>query len=329
MNELITIVIPVYNLELYIRKCLDSIMNQSYRNIEVIIVDNGSTDGTYDICDEYTKLDTRFKLFKELHKGVSYARNSGIEKASGKYILFVDGDDTIASNYVEQLYNAKINLKSDMVFCGCHFIDGNTECVKRIAEDHQDSGNLCNDFYKIYLGNTRIIVGTPFCKLFDMELIRKLNLRFNTQFINHEDAIFSFTYLGYCKTYSIIDNTYYNYWQYNRGSASESYSEKRISNEIDFFLFVSQWLDKNHIKESESIIVFDLVATLRSISFALRKSGYSFLPAFKNFCSIADRLPGAIVAKNIKVATKTKLVIRLAKAKLYLPIFIYYWLKRV
>lgn len=104
MNDLISIVIPVYNVEDYLPRCLDSIVKQTYRNIEIILIDDGSKDKSGSICDKYAKMDNRIKVFHNKNNGVAYTRNFGIEVSNGKYLTFVDSDDYVDENYVEFLY---------------------------------------------------------------------------------------------------------------------------------------------------------------------------------------------------------------------------------
>ena len=95
MNELISIVVPVYNVRQYIEKCIDSIINQTYKNLEIILVDDGSTDGSGELCDELKKLDFRIKVYHKENGGLSDARNYGVDRAKGMYIGFVDSDDYV------------------------------------------------------------------------------------------------------------------------------------------------------------------------------------------------------------------------------------------
>lgn len=101
---LISIIVPIYNVELYLEKCIESIINQTYKNLEIILVDDGSTDSCGKICDEYAKKDNRIKVIHKINGGLSDARNKGMEIAKGKYIGFVDGDDYVASDMYETLY---------------------------------------------------------------------------------------------------------------------------------------------------------------------------------------------------------------------------------
>lgn len=117
MEPLVSVIIPVYNVEKYVRKCLESVVDQSYRNLEIIIVDDGSTDGSGRICDEY-KADKRVRVIHQSNKGLSGARNSGIDSCTGSYILFIDGDDYVELNAVEVLLKACIAADADVACCG-------------------------------------------------------------------------------------------------------------------------------------------------------------------------------------------------------------------
>ena len=107
-NDLISVVIPVYNVEQYLPKCIESIMNQTYKNLEIILVNDGSTDGSQKICEEYKSIDNRIKIINKENGGLSDARNVGIDNSSGNYITFIDSDDYIDDDYVYTLYKSLI-----------------------------------------------------------------------------------------------------------------------------------------------------------------------------------------------------------------------------
>ena len=115
MNDLVSIIVPVYNCELYLKQCLDSIQNQTYRNIEVIIVNDGSTDKSLEIINSYH--DRRFKVFSIERRSVGYVRNIGLSKASGSYIMFVDADDVVKDTFVEKMLKGIIGYD----LCVCYF----------------------------------------------------------------------------------------------------------------------------------------------------------------------------------------------------------------
>lgn len=117
MNDLISVIVPIYNIEKYLKRCIDSIINQSYSNIEIILVDDGSNDKCPIICDNYLKSDKRITVIHKENGGLSDARNIGIKKSNGQYITFIDSDDFIHTNYIKELYETLIKTKSDISCC--------------------------------------------------------------------------------------------------------------------------------------------------------------------------------------------------------------------
>ena len=122
MNK-VSIIIPVYNVQKYLRKCLDSIVNQTFKNIEIIIINDGSSDNSLNICKEYSKKDKRINIINKHNEGVSKARNTGLLYATGEYISFIDSDDWVEQNMIEELYNSITSNKADL--CICNFIKEN------------------------------------------------------------------------------------------------------------------------------------------------------------------------------------------------------------
>lgn len=143
---LISVIVPVYNVEKYLKRCLDSIRKQTYSNIEILLIDDGSTDQSGRICDDFAKLDSRVRVFHKENGGVSTARNLGIEQAKGEYITFVDSDDYVDSDYIEYLYHLASAQKCLIALCGyyvrfveknkCHY-EGNKNKRTEILDDVQ------------------------------------------------------------------------------------------------------------------------------------------------------------------------------------------------
>ncbi|WP_283680829.1 glycosyltransferase family 2 protein [Parablautia sp. Marseille-Q6255] len=115
--ELISVIVPIYNVEKYLERCVNSLLNQRYRNIEVLLVDDGSTDKSGEICDSFQQVDTRVKVFHKKNGGVSDTRNFGIEKATGEYLAFVDSDDYVSSDYLGSLYTMLTQKNADIAMC--------------------------------------------------------------------------------------------------------------------------------------------------------------------------------------------------------------------
>ena len=122
MKERISVVVPVYNVEQYLEKCVNSIINQTYKNLEIILVDDGATDKSGKLCDELAKLDNRIMVYHKKNGGLSDARNYGVERATGDYIGFVDGDDYIDAEMYEKLYEAIKKENVDVAECNLKII---------------------------------------------------------------------------------------------------------------------------------------------------------------------------------------------------------------
>lgn len=158
-NEIISIVVPVYNVEKYLKECIDSILNQTYVKLEIILVDDGSTDSSGKICDEYLKKDNRIKVFHKLNGGLSDARNYGIKHANGKYIQFTDSDDFLDKDMIKILYNNAKENNSDVSICsfytlkdGIKFTDA-THKNKIFSRDEAIKASLLDKEIRNYAWN--------------------------------------------------------------------------------------------------------------------------------------------------------------------------------
>ena len=212
MKPVISIVIPVYNVESYIHKCLDSIIAQTFTLWECILVDDGALDSSGFICDEYASTDSRFKVIHKKNGGVSSARNAGLDEVQGEYVCFVDSDDWVNNQYLNHLYSIIQTHNSDLV------IDGNI----RINDDggekkfQYDNDLIELDRYAdIFLKHNIQKHGSPWSKLFKTKIIG--NLRFNTEIHLGEDIIFLYNYILNTKKISFSSYSDY-YYVYRTGS---------------------------------------------------------------------------------------------------------------
>lgn len=220
MNILISIIIPVYNAEENIRRCVDSILRQTYANYEVILVDDGSTDTSGKICDEYASAHANIHVFHIPNHGVSHARNYGIQKSSGQYVTFVDSDDFLSETALELLARGKGILTYFSI--GQYNLDTSQyeQEITHLETTDISLGNK-NDVEKI--GQMDLLaVGYPYGKLFDMDVIKKNNLHFDERIKNHEDHIFCFDYL-LCVNDVHVEKQVGYYWTYKSKSSSLSH----------------------------------------------------------------------------------------------------------
>lgn len=153
MNTKVSIVVPVYNVEKYIAGCLESILMQSYENIEVIVVDDGSMDGSGEICDRYAKRDIRIKVLHKKNKGLSDARNYGLRECTGEYVAFIDGDDYVSKYYIEHLLNVALEYNADISTCKFRLTDVGVEEYKNLEKWNpvqillMENGRKCQEIF--------------------------------------------------------------------------------------------------------------------------------------------------------------------------------------
>ncbi len=154
-EDLISILVPVYNIREYIGECIETLINQTYKNIEIILVDNGSDDGSYEICQEYAKKDSRIRLFRAGVRQQYIARNKTVEEICGKYYCFVDGDDYVSKNYVQKMYEIITQYDADFVVCGmtamveCRNIKFDvTHSIKQTSDPKELRKNIVGKLYR-------------------------------------------------------------------------------------------------------------------------------------------------------------------------------------
>lgn len=207
----ISIIVPVYNVEKYISRCIESIINQSFSSFELILVDDGSPDSCGEICDYYAKKDSRIKVIHKQNEGLSSARNSGIEVAKGEYIAFVDSDDYIHRDMYKNLYDAAIKNKSDIVVCDYKKVYDSYEIDENIKLKPYESKNMTNieALNKLYESDKGIYI-VAWNKLYKKTIFNEL--RYNNGRI-HEDEFIIHKLLYNSKVITYINLELYYYFQ--------------------------------------------------------------------------------------------------------------------
>lgn len=200
----VSIIIPVYNAEKYLRKCLDSFINPNHK-IEVILVDDGSTDSSPKICDEYASRDSRFSVIHCKNSGPSHARNQGIDKAVGKWISFIDADDWIDETYFDIINEAE---SADIIYFGYNSIKATSSTSHKICVRNYDT---VDDVLTMLIKSKERFFGFTVNKFFRRELIVEHNLRFREDLIIKEDEEFCVRYCKYIKSIHLSNATPYYY----------------------------------------------------------------------------------------------------------------------
>lgn len=227
MKELISIIIPIYNAENFIEKCLNSITNQTYKNIEIILVNDGSTDSSREICDNWSNKDKRIKVIHKKNSGVSETRNIGIDNSTGNYITFVDIDDYIDRNMIEKLYSNIKEEKSDVAICGLIKINENKKIIYKSKEKKIIMNNQM-EFLEELL-KEKYFIGSLWGKLYRREIIG--NFRLDKELRIAEDLDFLIRISENIRKVSNIgENLYYYY--YNTKSTTKNSNYEKYSDEL-------------------------------------------------------------------------------------------------
>ncbi|MDO4921928.1 MAG: glycosyltransferase [Phascolarctobacterium sp.] len=246
-SYLISVIVPIYNVEPYLRKCLDSILAQTYTNLEIICVDDGSTDASGRICDEYAGKDKRIKVIHQNNGGVSRARNIAMSIAVGKYIVFVDGDDMLKPNMVKLCLEKILEDNSDLVIGLVNDVYADNVTLKDVR------GHISGELYKDYYNLLDLLLG-PVSKLYKLDIIRKYNVEFPEDIIIAEDQIFNYFYLDRVKKYSLIRKPLYNYYHRNNGSLSYGLKMVHLENRIKKLEYEKDFLERNKIEYANAIL---------------------------------------------------------------------------
>lgn len=256
-EELVSIIIPAYNVDEYLEECVKSLLSQTYKNYEIIIIDDGSTDQTYRVACNLSSDNKKIKLLHQKNQGVSVARNIAMQNADGEYFIFVDADDVVAPRYVETLVTY---LKTvDMVMVGFSseredIITGLASKPKHVQAINVKEDILCGTNYDGYLWN----------KIFRRSIIERYKLEFKRNIVVWEDLLFVLEYLNKCKLVSIFDDKLY-YYRKREGSAVNSTSIEK---------YKSKYVIVEYIKNNEFTNAIESKKRISSLYF---ETMFSFL----------------------------------------------------
>lgn len=234
---LISVIIPVYNTKEFLHKCIDSVLGQTLTDLEILLIDDGSTDGGGEVCDNYACKDKRIHVIHIPNQGVSHARNIGIETAKGKYISFIDSDDWIETDMLEALYQLIQKNHADLSTCGYIIKNENEKILYKINEENIYTLDKWNAIYSLFHDKYYKYKGNLWDKLYNKEIIERNKLKFNEQIYYNEDRLFIFQYLSFCQQASFTTIPYYHYIMRD-SSAMNSYQRtynKRMCTFMDAF----------------------------------------------------------------------------------------------
>lgn len=252
MNLLVSVVLPIYNVEQYLEQCIKSVVNQTYKNLEIILVDDGSPDNCPKICDDWAQKDSRIKVVHKQNAGLGMARNTGIDNASGKYIFFFDSDDYVDTTIVEKCVISAQKHQSEVVVFGRYDVYENGEikpCIlknDKSAYKHDEIVNTilpCVFTYELGFGVS------AWGKMYDLDMLRKNNLRFvSEREIISEDAYFSLSLFSKTTVLSVVNENLY-YYRKRQNSLSRTYKKDRQSKNDSFLNKCIKFIENENLPQ--------------------------------------------------------------------------------
>lgn len=226
--DLVSIILPVYNSEKYIKLAMESVLKQSYKNFELIIVNDGSTDNSDNICKEYQQKDERIKYIYTQNNGVSSARNYALKYATGTYITFIDDDDMYEKDYLKELVNNVNKYNTDLVSCAYKTINKKNRIINYSSD--LTTSNL-KEYIEILQPN--LLINQLWNKIYKLDIIKKNNITFDTNIDLGEDYKFNLEYFSYINSQIYINKPLYNYRINDNGLG---FKYRKNSNEIKLSL---------------------------------------------------------------------------------------------
>lgn len=251
----ISVVIPVYKVENFLDRCVQSVINQTLQDIEIILVDDESPDSCPQMCDEYAKQDNRIKVVHKKNEGLGFARNSGLDVAKGEYVTFLDSDDFVELNAYEILYNEACTNQLDICyFQHCRYLDNGTKIYKKNLVEEVEYIETNNDVQKFLLNmvgahpterKPRDYSMSVCMGIFKLDIIKNCNIRFvSEREIASEDLIFHLNLLPRIRKIGILPNVFYNYY-INPESITTTYNEQKYLRLIKCIDVVKEFLDRS------------------------------------------------------------------------------------
>lgn len=278
---MVSIIVPIYNSEKFLFECVQSVERQSYQNIEIILVDDGSIDKSGIICDKLAEQDCRIRVVHQKNSGAGAARNTGIKQAKGKYIQFIDSDDIISPKTTELLVKGIQQIKNGMSVCS---IDMQTayqkEEWKKVQPYQADGPIRIKDYlYQLSKYKSGVFFGSPDNKLYITEILRTNNIYFEEKEKIGEDFIFNMKYLMYIEEIYIFSNCLYHY-RYNSFSLSnQNYNTKKVweRQKLMYKSFLDVMVKKGSYQREQKEVTGFLMSAIKTVfvNIGISKSTFS------------------------------------------------------
>lgn len=325
MKMKVSVIVPIHNAEKTLSRCVESLLAQSYKNLEVILVNDGSTDGSLEICQSFVEIDSRVVIIDKKRSGVSSARNIGLTASTGDFVQFVDADDTIQPNMTEKLVKNIFETNADIVVCGYNRISGkciNTKQPKSAI--YSDPLAFKDAFIELY---KNALFNAPWNKLYRRDKIKTL---FDESISIGEDLLFNLAYFSICDKISVISDGLYNYNATSQNSLAGKYDDSLLATQITLNKKVQEFFE-NKFGSRDFRNINEVFA--KEIYYYLKKlvilSGYDKRIVLKKINACLNNEEVKNMLSNVTLTDRqVAIVCTLMRLKLSYTIYLFFKLKR-
>ena len=314
MEELVSIIVPVYNSESFLNQCINSIKSQTYSNIEIILIDDGSKDQSAQICQEFARLDSRMRYIYQDNGGVASARNNGLRHASGKFVLFVDSDDRIRPDMVDTMVRAMLEADSDLVVSGYAEEYADYQIIYEINQEVITGEAAIRNYYVDHF--LQAIASSVWAKLYKRSLIQN---DFHEDITMGEDFLFNIDYFSRINSLSAVSRPLYLYNKANENSLVRNYKESYFRQNLYVCQYADHWLtSSNNTGMSIVNIQTKIAYSFFEFFFYLVQNGNT-VKVIKNRMSdvVDDAVKAALMKSADQVGSFRRIVAKLLLNKNY------------
>lgn len=321
-KPLVSIIVPVYNTEFYLERCIQSLLQQTYKNIEILLIDDGSTDGSAYLCDRFAEQYANIHVVHMENGGVSAARNKGLDIAQGEFVLFIDSDDTISNTYVNLFIN--VSNDADIIIGAIEeiYVDEKSLVYKKQIRDHQafQQGYLFNEYY-----NLLELLRGPWIKLYRKSIIDTYHLRFDERLSVAEDQAFNFSYYRYIESYLVEPKCVYKYYHYKGShSLASTVTEKTFEDEVFKLNLEYVFLKEYNVTNYNIVYIHQLLGVMNK--YINLQDNHSIQSSYKRIKRLAKLNPLIV---DMHLNFRKKIILYLLQYKMYWLVTIYYRFKSI
>lgn len=334
----ISIVLPTYNVKDYIGQCISSLTQQTYENLEILIVNDGSTDGTDALCDELAATDSRIRVFHKENGGTHTARNRGIQEATGQYIMFMDPDDWLDTTTFEELVS-HIREENPDVIRFSYVREFPTHSVKKentFLPETLCQGNACREVCRQTMGlmgqelahpeNMNYLASACFC-LYKKEIIDKNGLEFYNirEIATFSDGLFNIRFLQKADRFLYVDKPYYHYRKFSAGAATSNYRERFLERQMILFEMLEDIAEKESSDAFREAFQNRVVFSTMEICLNALKGKHKFSRQYREMKQVLKNPMHRSACKQLRLGQlpmKWRIYYLLVKTRLTLPVFL-------